>query len=126
MTAIASKEVRQRAIEAYRSGNGSQEHIAKLYRVSKRAFQKWLAAYREEGRLAPLPRGHNPPSFSGDNLTALDQYVEAHPDATLAELQKAFADRVICSDVTIHNTLKRLGWQYKKSGYTRVNEIGQT
>ena len=126
MTTIASKEVRQRAIEAYRSGNGSQEHIAKLYRVSKRAFQKWLVAYREEGRVDPLPRGHNPPSFSGNNLIALDKYVETHPDTTLAELQDAFVDRVTCSDVTIHNTLKRLGWTYKKSGYMRVSKTDPT
>ena len=57
---------------------------------------------------------------------ALDNYVEAHPDATLAELQDAFADRVTCSDVTIHNTLKRLGWAYKKSGYVRVNKTDLT
>ena len=126
MSTISSSEVRQRAIEAYRSGNRSQEHIATLYRVSRRTFQKWWAAYREEGRVDPLPRGHNPPSFSGDNLAALDSYVAGHPDATLAELQDIFAGRVTCSDVTIHNTLKRLGWAYKKSGYVRVNKTDPT
>lgn len=126
MTTIASKEVRQRAITAYDAGNGSQEHIASLFQITTRTFQKWLKAYRQEGRLAPQPRGHNPTSFAGKNLAALDHYMEKHPDATLAELQGAFADRVTCSDVTIHNTLKRLGWTYKKSGYVRTNEIDRT
>ena len=115
MTTIASHEVRQRAITAYESGHGSQEHIASLFQITTRTFQKWLAAYRKEGRIAPLPRGHNPAAFSGENLSALDAYVEAHCDATLVEIQEAFADRVPCSDVTIHNTLTRLGWRYKKT-----------
>ena len=126
MTTIASKEVRQRAITAYEAGHGSQEHIASLFQITTRTFQKWLTAYRQEGRLEPQPRGHNPTSFAGKNLATLDHYVEQHPDATLAELQDAFADRVTCSDVTIHNTLKRLGWTYKKSGYVRTNEIDRT
>jgi transposase len=64
--------------------------------------------------------------FSGANLQALDEYVAAHSDATLAELQAAFSDRVSCSDVTIHNTLKRLGWVYKKNGYVRMNATDPT
>lgn len=125
MSTISSFDVRQRAIEAYRSGQGSQEHIAKIYRIGRRTFQKWLTAYRQEGRLEPLPRGHNPACFHGPLLEALDRYVEKHSDASLAELQEAFADRVTCSEITIHNTLKRLGWVYKKSGYVRMSETGR-
>lgn len=126
MTAIATSEVRQRAIEAYRSGHGSQKQIATMFQITQRAFQKWLRDYRRDGRVAPLPRGHNPARFEGDLLDALDAYVAQHPDATLVELQEAFAERVTCSDVTIHNTLKRLGWRYKKNGYVRVNKIDPT
>lgn len=126
MTAIASSEVRQRAIEAYRSGQGTQQDIAMMFGITPRAFRKWWRACTQENRVEPRKRGHNPAAFSGDNLTALDCYVSAHPDATLAELQEVFSDRVTCSDVTIHNTLKRLGWTYKKSGYVRVSKIGRT
>jgi transposase len=126
MTAIATSEVRRRAIEAYRSGQGTQRSIAMMFGITPRAFRKWWKAFIEENRTAPLPRGHNPAAFSGENLTALDQHVKAHPDATLEELQEAFADRVPCSDVTIHNTLKRLGWRYKKSGYERVSKTDPT
>ena len=126
MTAIASSEVRQRAIKAYRSGQGTQHDIAMMFGITPRAFRKWWQAFIQETRLEPRKRGHNPALFSGDNLTALDKYVETHPDATLAELHDAFAGRVTCSDVTIHNTLKRQGWQYKKSGYVRVNKTDPT
>jgi transposase len=122
MSTISSMEVRQRAIEAYRSGQGSQAQIAKLYCIGRRTFQNWLMAYRQEGRLEPLPRGHNPAAFSGDHLSALDAYVETHVDVSLEELQDIFSDRITCSTVAIHNTLKRLGWVRKKSGYVRMSE----
>lgn len=126
MSTISSIDVRQRAIEAYRSGQGSQEHIAKIYRIGRRTFQKWLTVYRQEGRLEPLPRGHNPAAFSGAHLAALDAYVQTHNDVSLEEIQAEFSDRVVCSTVAIHNTLKRLGWVYKKSGYVRMNATGRT
>jgi len=126
MATIASQEKRELAISVYESGGHSQASVAEIFQVHTTTFQRWLAQKRVDGRVAPLPRGHNPTSFAGKHLTALDHYVENHPDATLAEIQDAFADRVTCSDVTIHNTLKRLGWTYKKSGYVRTSEIGRT
>lgn len=126
MSTISSKDVRRRAIEAYRSGHGSQTHIAQTFGISRRTFQLWLRDYHQEGRLEPHPRGHNPAKFSGTMLTALDTHVEKHPDATLVEIQTEFSDRVSCSDVTIHNTLQRLGWRYKKNGYERVNKTDPT
>jgi transposase-like protein len=126
MTAIATPEVRQRAIEAYRSGQGTQHDIAKMFGITPRAFRKWWKAFRQEGRTAPRPRGHQTPAFTGENRSALDRYMEKRSDATLAEIQDAFADRVQCSDVAIHNTLKALGWAYKKSGYVRMSETDRT
>jgi transposase len=126
MAAIASREKRELAISVYESGRHSQASVAEMFQIDISTFQRWLAQKRADGRVAPLPRGHNPPAFSGKNLSALDTYVAEHPDATLAEIQDAFADRVQCSDVTIHNTLKRLGWTYKKSGYVRTSETVRT
>ena len=126
MRTISNKDVRRRAIKAYRSGHGSQEKIASTFGISRRTLQLWLRDYHQEGRLEPRRRGHNPARFSGAVLAALDAHVEAHPDATLVEIQTVFADRVPCSDVTIHNTLKRLGWRYKKNGYERVSKTDPT
>ena len=125
MTAIATTELRQRAIEAYRSQKGTQKQIAKLFGITERAFQKWLKAYRLENRIEPLRRGHNPAAFEGDNLKALDECVARRPDITLDELKEIFASRVNCSRITIHNTLRRLKWEYKKSRYERVSKADQ-
>lgn len=126
MASIASQEKRELAIAAYESNQGSQPHIAAMFKVHVATLRRWLAEKRNDGRTAPLPRGHNPACFHGPLLEALDRYVEKHSDASLIELQEAFADRVTCSEITIHNTLKRLGWVYKKSGYVRMSETGRT
>ncbi len=126
MATIASQEKRELAIAAYESGQGSQTQIAAMFKVNWSTLKRWLAAKRDEGRTAPLPRGHNPASFLGQDLAALDAYVETHVDASLEDLQEAFSGHVKCSIATIHNTLKRLGWVRKKSGYMRMSETDPT
>ena len=124
--AIATQEVRWRAIQAYRFKQGSQEQIAKFFQIGRRTFQVWLKEFKESNKLAPMPHGHNPAAFDGDNLRELDEHVARRPDITLDELHEIFHDRVRCSRITIHNTLRRLGWRYKKSRYERANRIGRT
>ncbi len=94
--------------------------------IARPTIQKWLKAYRLENRIEPLRRGHNPAAFEGANLKALDECVARRPDITLDELKEIFASRVNCSRITIHNTLRRLKWEYKKSRYERVSKADQT
>jgi transposase len=126
MATIASQEKRELAIAAYEAGQGSQAHIAAMFGIHLATFKRWLAQKRKDGRTAPLPRGHQKPSFEGPLLKSLDQHVEQNADTSLHELQEIFSDRVSCSHVTVHNTLKRLGWVRKKSGYVRTSEIDRT
>ena len=119
MSPISSPQVRQIAVESYRAGQGAQAHIASIYGVSRRTFQRWWGEYLHHGHTGEKPRGHRNGAFSGDLLDALEQYVASHPHASLAEIQEAFADRVTCSKVAIGNTLRRLGWRYGKNGYQR-------
>lgn len=110
---IANEQVRQRAIEAYESGCGTQAHVAKLYGVALSTFQRWLQRYRKTGRASPLPRGHNPAALDDSQMLQLDELVRQTPDATLKQLKAALG--VNCSIVAIHNALKRLGYRYKKN-----------
>lgn len=110
---IASAEVRQRAIAAYETGQGTQGEVAKCYGIDLSTFQRWLQRYRESGRSEPLPRGHNPPALNDAQMGQLDGLIEQDPDATLAELRDAVGVR--CSLVAIHNALGRLGFRYKKN-----------
>ena len=60
--------------------------------------------------------------FQGKNLGKLEQFIEAHPDATLEETKQYFLGVVECSIVTIHNTLKRLELRYKKNRCVPANK----
>jgi transposase len=110
---IASGEVRQRAIAAYETRQGTQTQVAKLYGIDISTFQRWLKRYRESGRAEPLPRGHNPPALDAVQMQQLDALVRHTPDATLQQLRELLG--VCCSTVAIHNALKRLGYRYKKN-----------
>ena len=110
---IASGEVRQRAIEAYEAGRGTQAQVARLYGIDISTFQRWLQRYRQSGRAGPLPRGHNPAALDKAQMQQLDRLVRQTPDATLEQLRDALG--VSCSLVAIHNALKRLDYRYKKN-----------
>ena len=110
---IASTQVRQRAINAYMDGEGTQALVAKLYGVDLSTFQRWLQRYRKTGRTAPLPRGHNPPALNEAQMEQLNTLVEQTPDATLEHLRQEM--NLNCSIVAVHNALRRLGYRYKKN-----------
>lgn len=110
---IAPAEVRVRAIRAYEAGNGTQADIAKFYGVDLSTFQRWLQRYRQSGRASPLPRGHYPPALDESHQQQLVKLVRENVDLTLEQLREALG--VSCSLVAIHNTLKRLGYRFKKN-----------
>ena len=110
---IANAQVRQRAINAYMDGEGTQALVAKLYGIDLSTFQRWLQRYRKSGRAAPLPRGHNPRALNDAQMQQLNALVHQTPDATLEQLRDAMD--LSCSIVAVHNALKRLGYRYKKN-----------
>ena len=120
---IATQEVRQRAIEAYRSGKGTQQQIAAMFGIGLRTFARWWEQYQHHGRLAPRPRGHNPPALDEKEMRALDRLIRRRPDLTLAQMRDALGKR--CSLVAIHYATLRLNWRYKKSRYERVSKTDQ-
>ena len=117
---IATQEVRQRAIEAYRSGEGTQQQVASMFGIGLRTFARWLEQFRHHGQIAPRPRGHNPPALNEKEMRQLDRLIQKRPDLTLAQMRDALEKD--CSLVAIHNATVRLGLRYKKSRYERVNK----
>jgi transposase len=110
---IATSDVRMHAITAYEAGNGSQAEIARFYGVDISTFQRWLQRYRQMGLATPLPRGHNPPALSAEQMAHLGELVHERSDATLEQLRASLG--VTCSLVAIHNALKRMGYRFKKN-----------
>ncbi len=121
---IATQEVRQRAIEAYRSEKGTQQQIASMFGIGLRTFARWLAQYRDHRQTAPKPRGHNPPALNEKEMRKLDRLIQKRPDLTLAQMRDALEKD--CSVVAIHNATIRLDWRYKKRRYERVSKTDPT
>jgi len=100
-------------LAAYERGGKTQPEIAAVFGISVRTFQRWLRAWRTEGRAAPGHSPGRPAVFVGPAAERLRREVARHPDATLHEL----ADRLgnIASYVTVHRALERLKLRYKKN-----------
>jgi transposase len=121
---IATEDIRQRAIDAYQAGEGTQAQIAGMYRVTIRTFGRWWRQYRQSGTFAPAPRGHRGAAYQGSNLQALDRLISRCPDTTLEQLREQTG--IACSIMAVQRAMLRLDWRYKKSRYERVSKTGQT
>jgi transposase len=109
-----SLDLRQRVMKAYDEGQWTVGQIAARFKVGEWWVHKLKRQRQREGSLAPRKgRVGQPPALHGGRLRRLTQYVDRHPDATLEQIRAKLA--VPCTMVTIHNTLRRLGYRYKKN-----------
>lgn len=109
---IASADTRRRALAAYEQGGKTQSKIAAIFGVTLRTFQRWLHAWRTEGRDAPGHSPGRPAVFVGPAAERLRRQVARRPDATLHELAEQMGN--IASYVTVHRALEHLELSYKK------------
>jgi len=113
-----SIDLRRRVLNAVDEDVGTKKEIAAMFQVSTFWIQKLLRQRRDTGDIAPKPQNQGrKPVFQGKNLKRLEQFIKAHPDATLEETKLHFSGVVECSIVAIHNTLKRLDLRYKRNRY---------
>ena len=120
-----SMDLRERVVRAYDEKVGTQEAIARLFKVSVPWIKKLLRRRREAGTLAPKPHGGGwTPKFSGEKLEQLKAQVEQHPDATLRELLEQSG--VDGSIMAVHRALERLGCRRKKSRSAPLSKIART
>jgi len=116
-------ELRERVLQSVDNNAGTRDEIARMFNVSTFWIRKLLRQRSQTGDIAPLPRNQGrKPAFRGTDLEQLNAFVAENPDSTLEEIREHFSDTVDCSIVAVHNTLKGLGWRYKKNHYVRVNK----
>lgn len=120
---IATPEIRKRAIEAYKAGKGTQQHIADLYGVHLNTFKYWLKDYEKEGRLAPRTRGHMHQALSPEEKEQLRAMVMDKNDMTLEEMRRKLNKN--CSIMAIWRELKRQGLRYKKNSKGKRTKQGR-
>lgn len=117
-------DLRDRAVSACDSGVWTRAEIAEMFGVSTAWIRRLLQRRRERGSYAPLDgRRGRKPAFWGVALRRLERLVADQPDATLEELRDRSG--VSCSVMTVHNTLKRLGYRRKKRRCGQRSRIGR-
>lgn len=114
-----SMDLRRRAIDAYRRGDGTQQQIAHRFGVGVASLRRWLGREQATGSAAPItdyPHGRAP-IIDVVNMDVLRQLMTDHRDATNAELADLLAERtgVDVSAPTISRAIGVLGWTRKKS-----------
>ena len=117
-----STDLRERVVELRADGH-TQQGIAQLLRMSLSTVKRYLVRYQATGSVAPTVAKRKQSTFSEAELAILEAQVEAHPSWTLHEHAAGFAEysgrRV--SHMTIHRTLRHLGFTYKKRQWVRVS-----
>ena len=104
--------------------DATREQIAALFTVSESWIRKLLRERRQDGSIAPGPRGGGRPrAFDTEADRRLREAVRGDADATLREL--ADAAGVACCASAVHRALKRLGITRKKSRAGRPSKSGR-
>ena len=116
MPAPISMDLRLRIVGAVERGS-SIRGAARRFAVSPSAAIKLMQRVRATGSAAPARYGGHRRRVLGPHEADLRRLVEATPDLTLAELQTELQRRcgVQAGLSTIHNALRRIGLNHKKS-----------
>lgn len=108
-------ELRDRVIQAWRSGRYRWEELAELFGVGLATVNRWIGRYRRTGSAAALPHGGGQPLQTQDAV--VERIVVASPDLTRDEIAEAYAKEAgkRLSVASIGRALRRLGFTRKKS-----------
>lgn len=121
-------DLRERAVRAYRRGDGTLVDVAATFSLDPRTLQRWIAHERATGSLVPKPKagGWRCPI----DLAILHAVIAAAPDATVRELCKEYHRRAPAAARTTETSLRRAmhreGYVLKKNGRGRARSIGRT
>ena len=120
-----SQDLRDRIVAAYEGGEGSYEVIAARFKVGPTVVGKLVRQKRDLGTLQPqVHRRGRKPAVSEEKKTALREHLEGHPDATVLERREALGLK--CTEKTLWQTLRKMGWRFKKSRREPQNRIERT
>jgi len=119
-----STDFRQKVVQAYEAGRGSQRALARLFGVSLSFVQELLQRYRQTGSIAPKPHGGGKPSKVAPHGAEIVRLHAEQPDASLAERCEQLAKRtqVRVSRMTMSRALARLALTRKKRPFAPLSK----
>lgn len=110
-------ELREKALEAYEKGVGSQEKVARLFGLGISTFKRWVKKQNAgEDLNPPITRSGRPKKITASGREMIKNLVEANPSITLSELSEAYYEvyKEKLSVSMICRELKLLNLRYKK------------
>ena len=119
---------RERAVAAYKAGEGGYHDLARLFDIGYRTLQRWVAQERATGSVAPQPDagGWRCPI----DLTVLEAVVREAPDDTVAELCRTYNRRVPRAARTTRTSfgraMRRADFVLKKNARGRASGTDRT
>ena len=120
-----SVDLRERIVEAYESGEGSHAVIAERFSVGATVVGKLVRQKRDLGTVAPLVhRRGRKPALSAEQQEQLRKRLAEYPDATVIEHRDALG--LECTEKTMWQTMRKMGWRYKKSRRVPPSKIAPT
>jgi transposase len=120
-----SKDLREKVVGAYETGNDSYDSLAARFDVGRATVNRWLRLKRETGDVQKRPHGGGQPmKVIGKAVEALRRAVAAKNDSTRPELAKVLQKTtgMSVSDATIGRALRRLGFTRKKRRFITRRE----
>ena len=120
-----SLDLRERIVSAYEAGGVSYAAVGRRFAVSGKVVSKLVRQKNELGTLEPqVHRRGRKPAVRGEKKEQLLRHLEEHPDATVLERIEALG--LTCTEKTGWQTLRKLGWRFKKSPHAPASKIGRT
>lgn len=120
-----SQDLRERIVTSYEAGEGSYAVLSARFAVGPTVVGKLVRQKRELGTLeTQMHRRGRKPAVSGKKEIALREHLKNHPDATVLERRDALG--LQCSEKTLWQTLRKMGWRFKKSRRAQPSKIAPT
>lgn len=110
---IASKDTRERAVAAYRTGKYTQSEVAQMYGIHYKTLQNWLRCDERGDEQIPNKRGCPKPALTEDDKTFIKELVLVNPSITIRCIICELGKNVSVS--VVHKALRELGFTYKKN-----------
>jgi transposase len=119
-----SQDLRERIVSAYEAGEGSYAVLAARFSVGHTVVGQLVRQKRDLGTLEPQThRCGRKPAVSGKKEAELREHLKKHPDATVLERREALG--LNCSEKTLWQTLRKMGWRFKKSRHAPASKIAR-
>jgi transposase len=120
-----TEDFRERIVAAYEADGVSFAAVGRRFGISGKVVGKFVRQKRSLGTLAPqVHRRGRKAAVSVEKKQQLREHLERYPDATVLERREALGLK--CSEKTLWQTLRKMGWRFKKSRRVPRSRTGRT